>query len=215
MNMVAHIRVGDILYPEETDEFRLGNAVPDLIGMAGTRLIVYTGHLALYKGVRLHLDTDQVLKGDPLIIANHSEFRQKYKQVIPDTVARPLADIGLELLLDGFIVDLPGALDSYNAAMNVLKDRTQPISKFAREPEKVEKFLDQWSGHSDPLIYQDPEKVAKIIHRRFQIYNRPRFLFDEAKLPEITEILSEQQYSVGLIANQILERTVRQLSLAS
>lgn len=169
----------------------------------------------MYRGVRLHLDTDQVLKGDPLIWSNHAEFVPKYNQVISPTAARMFADIGLELLLDGFMLDEPGILDSFKSSLKALKDPLLPIAKFAKDPEKVERFLSNWSGNSDPYIYQDPTKVAKIIHRRFHINNRPRFYFEESKIPELAEILTEQQTAVGLIAGQIMDLTVAKLSLVS
>ena len=211
MNIAAHIDLASRYAGESNPEFELGSAIPDLVGMSGTRLVRWAGHRALSAGVEFHLATDRIFDSNPLFTKNKSEFFPQYNEIIPRGAARACANIGFEILLDGDVLKRSEAVDAYLEATETLRNRNLPLGKFALDSARFEKFIGGWSRVQVPWAYQDPEKVARIVHHRLMIYGSPRLMFDESKIPEVTEVFVRQQQAVSLVAGRILDMTLEQL----
>ncbi|HEY1645768.1 MAG TPA: 4'-phosphopantetheinyl transferase superfamily protein [Candidatus Saccharimonadales bacterium] len=208
MNYVGHALVTTEILPNATDAQIFGSMAPDLVGMAGTKIVRHGEDQGLAEGVELHIATDQVFDRNRQFTELKTTFREFHEQFLPKGAARTCADAGTEMLLDGFVLEKTQAVDAYTRAMNAARNGSIPIGQLSSEPQRFVEFNLRHSKLQIPYFYQDPAVVAERLQHRLAIRNSPRLMFDESLIPEVARLFKVQQEEIGKVANPLIEQTI-------
>lgn len=210
MNYVAHALVASEIRPDVPEAYIFGSMAPDLVGMAGTKLIRHADHPELADGVELHIATDSVFDRNPLFTAIKSQFRPIHEDYLPRGAARTCADAGTEMLLDGYAVQKAQAAEIYQRAIEAAAKGQFPLGQIAVDQVALTELVEHAASIGVPYFYQDPEVVATRLHRRLR--GRERLRFDESLIPRVAETFESQQTAIGNVANHLIEQTIKQLA---
>ena len=220
MNFVGHIKVaidqvsgpggghdGDLPY-------LVGAALPDVAAMGRFRLTSRSGDRGVQDGVTLHHRTDDEFH-------RHPWFRENSKVVTTELnrlglgrgAARAVGHVGVELLLDGFLLDETDGLGTtVSRAMGAMADPTLELSGLVADDRRPD-----WSHHlrrtADwplPSDYRDPAAVAYRLQRI--LTRRPRLGFGPDKIPMVEVVLAERQQQLESGAPALLDDLKRQVS---
>jgi 4'-phosphopantetheinyl transferase EntD len=210
MNYVAHALVASEVMPDATEAYVFGAMAPDLVGMAGTKLVRHSEHADLADGVELHIATDSVFDSNPLFTVVKAKFRPIHEEYLPRGAARTCADAGTEMLLDGFVLQKAQAAELYRRTIEAAAGGAFPLGQLAVDQVAFLNLVGHAGKVGVPYFYQDPEVVATRLHRR--LLSRERLRFGEALIPRVAETFAAQQADVGRVANHLVEQTISQLA---
>jgi len=173
----------------------LGAMLPDFATMSGARLAPDQPHdAAVAGGIDLHHATDAVFHRAPPVLALMRELDER----------RAVAHIGVELLLDGVLVDEHAYRDAYTAGL-----AHSPDGIAWREPDDPPQFarlLTRLRSYGVPLDLQRPDAIAQRLHR--MLSHRPLLAPSASDLAVIKTALVEYKPRVEVAADTVL-RAVR------
>jgi hypothetical protein len=96
----------------------LGSMLPDFISMAGLRLESVTGDVPLERGVAFHHTSDDAFHGAPIFVDMMEHAREELElDGLDSGPAMAIGHVGVELLLDGYLVEQRGVTVGYRAAI--------------------------------------------------------------------------------------------------
>ncbi|MEJ5255202.1 MAG: hypothetical protein WHS89_07635 [Acidimicrobiales bacterium] len=119
MNLVGHLVVGMwVAAVEPTDDVALGAMLPDLAAMAGLRVERARLPSQVAEGVGLHHRADAVFHAQTWFVeAVTADSRALQDAGLPRGAARACAHVGVELLLDGLLLERAPVADSLRVAL--------------------------------------------------------------------------------------------------
>ncbi len=199
MNFIGHAYVA--LAHDDTPAFVLGAMLPDFLGMARIRG-AKSQHPEVMRGVEFHHLSDEVFHRGAAFLRLCSALGDELEtEGVRRGPARAVAHVGVELLIDGFLVHRPGVGDAYLEAIAAAAPaRLGKEMRFAREGQReryaelVERLSD-WGvpdGYGDPAIVRD--RLVRILG------SRPRL-----------SLTAEEARTVGLLLPKTKERVAESL----
>lgn len=202
MNFVAHLLVALEARPVSADsEYAFGTVLPDLASMA--RMKIDRGGLSpeALAGVRMHHRTDEAFHGDPWFVELLSSGgRELMSASVPRGGARACAHLGVELLLDGVLLedeDTAGLTDEMFVAL--------PMQKIGSDEDgRWPAFLSRAAEYGRPVWYDDPAEIARFLHRI--VASRRRLAFDEVHVPAVEDWLRHIRPAVVDTADELMVR---------
>lgn len=206
MNAGGHIAVAAGLGDGANDSgYLLGAALPDLSTMGGFRLLGATRDPSITTGIRLHHQTDDAFHRHPWFTDRNRSLNTVLLEAgVGRGAARACAHVGIELLLDGELLDDPtiaAATDRAFAAIGPSLDALAPLV-LPSELDGWRRHLARLAEHQLPADYADPRAVA---HRLFRILARRRRLaLDEALVETVASALAAAQPSIAASASSLL-----------
>ena len=175
----------------------LGAMLPDFATMSQTRL-AEVSHPEIRAGVELHHRTDRVFHGTSHFAALCREATQALlERGVGRGRAQAVAHVGVELLLDGCLVEQQEAREAYVAAIRCGSDRElgRRIRWLDDEGRARWRTLrGRLERHGPPDDYRDPAIVASRVERILR--GRPRLALDAPQLEVSARYLPELQQSV-------------------
>jgi hypothetical protein len=203
VNFFGHAVVAS--WEREAPGFVLGSMLPDFATMSETRL-VDVDDPELRAGVALHHRTDQVFHGAPRFVALCGEAtRTLMARGLERGRAHAVGHLGVELLLDGWLVERQEPRSAYAAALHCGRER-----ELGRRIRWIdEEGRSRWRSlrrrlehHGPPEDYRDPTLVASRVER---ILVRRRRLALDARSAEVAAgYLPELQGAVQAHADALI-----------
>ena len=116
MNFFSHAIVAT--RRSEDPRWILGSMLPDFVSMAGLRLASVTGDTPLERGVAFHHTCDDAFHSAPIFVDLMEQAREELElEGLDSGPAMAIGHVGVELLLDGHLVEQGGVTPGYRAAM--------------------------------------------------------------------------------------------------
>jgi len=185
----------------------LGAMLPDFATMSGARLSATTPSPDpdIASGIDLHHATDAVFHRAPVVLGLMRELDERLAAGgCARGPRRAVAHIGVELLLDGILVDEAAYRDAYVAGL-----AHSPDGIAWREPDDPPQFarlLARLRSYGVPLDLQRPDAIAQRLHR--MLAHRPLLAPSASDLVAIKVALVEYKPRVEVAADTVL-RAVR------
>ena len=214
MNFFGHAVVAS--WEAKAPGFVLGAMLPDFATMSETRL-VEVDHPELSAGVALHHRTDRVFHDTSHFVALcRGAVRALLARGLGSGPAHAVGHVGVELLLDGWLVEQREAREAYAAALHCGGD--QDLGRRIRWLD--EKGRARWRAlrrrlerHGPPEDYRDPTAVASRVERILR--GRRRLALDGRKLDITARYLPELQQTVRAHAAPLIGELHRGLACIS
>jgi hypothetical protein len=180
----------------------LGAMLPDFATMSGARLVAEQRHDAqVANGVDLHHATDAVFHRLPVVLGLMRELDDRLSQGgCARGPRRAVAHIGVELLLDGVLIDDPSYRDGYLAGLS-----HSPDGIAWREPEDPPRFarlFDRLRNYGVPVDLKRPDAIAQRLHR--MLAHRPLLAPSASDLAAIQIALVEHKPRVDVAADTVV-----------
>jgi hypothetical protein len=175
----------------------LGAMLPDLASMSETRL-VEVDHPELAAGLALHYRTDRVFHAASEFVALwRGATRALRARGLERGCALAAGHVGIELLLDGWLVERRKAREAYAAALRC--GRQRKLGRRIRWADEAGRA--RWRAlrrrleeHGPPEDYRDPALVASRVERILR--RRPRLALDARRAEITARCLPELQQMV-------------------
>lgn len=197
VNFLGHVAVA-LATGRDDPAFVLGAALPDLASMAGVRFDRLLLPRAVAAGVACHLEADAVFHAHPAFRDGSAALRHDLHGLgLPTGPARAIGHAGWELLLDGAFVG--GPIEGAHRSALLCADAVLPALSPTHQA--------RWGaliagGPPDRLGYDDPSWV---VDRLFtMLVRRPRLSFDEARKPQVVEVVAGHQEQVLAVAGAVV-----------
>ena len=178
----------------------LGSMLPDFATMSGAQLAEPTDE-GIARGIALHHATDSAFHQLPPVLALMRELDDRLQAGgCARGPRRAVAHIGVELLLDGVLVEVAAYRDGYLAA---LEHDTGGL-RF-REPDDAPRFTAlhmRLRGYGVPDDLKRPESIVHRMHR--MLAHRPLLAPSAADLAAIRTALVEHKPRVEVAAETVL-----------
>ena len=198
MNYFGHAAVASWSAPTEPG-VTLGAMLPDFCGMCGAR-IEAADEAGVASGIDLHHATDAAFHQLPAVT--------RLMRALDEELARggcargprrAVSHIGVELLLDGVLIDEPGYRAAYLAGL-----AHRPVLRWrdAGGGERFAVLLDRLRDRGVPDDLRRPEAVAARVHR--VLAPRPRLAPSPGELGAIRDALAAFQPRVAVAAGTIV-----------
>lgn len=196
MNFFGHAAVAS-WQAADSPGLVLGAMLPDFASMSRTR-VLEVSHPELHAGVELHHRTDRVFHGTSHFAALCREAtRALLERGVGRGRAQAVAHVGVELLLDGCLVEQPEARGAYTAAIRCGSDRELGGSiRWVDEDGRARwrALRGRLERYGPPDDYRDPAVVASRVERILR--GRRRLALDAPQLEVAARYLLELQRSV-------------------
>ncbi len=203
MNFVAHAFVA--LGARSSPAIVLGAMLPDFFGMARTRG-ARTDHGELASGIALHHATDSAFHGAKTFLALTAQAVGELEaRGVAHGPARAAAHVGIELLLDGFVVEEPGLRNAYAAALAVAPRTALGRHLAFRRPDHGERYdalVERLATWGLPEGFAEPDAVADRLSRA--LAGRPRLALDDAAERSVRVWLPLAKESLGNVVGRLL-----------
>lgn len=198
MNFFGHASVAS--WTAESSGSVLGAMLPDFATMSGARLAEPTDE-AVARGIDLHHDTDAAFHHLPTVLELMRELDGRLQRAhCARGPRRAVAHIGVELLLDGVLVDEPAYRDNYLAGLG--HDPSGVRWKHDGDDARFAMLLARLRAHGVPVDLRKPESIANRLHR--MLIHRPLLAPSSSDMVAIKHCLDEQQRSVTLATDNLL-----------
>lgn len=203
MNYFGHAAVASWhASPDEVAGVALGAMLPDFAGMSGAR-IAGSADGAVARGIELHHATDAVFHHAPAVLAL---FRDAEARLAAGGCRRgPMraaAHVGVELLLDGTLLDELAHRDAYTAAL--AHDTTTLTWRDPGDGERFAALLARIRPYGVPDDLRRPSAAAQ---RIFRALSGRRLLEPSASERDvIADVLAELAPRVAVAAETILRQ---------
>jgi hypothetical protein len=198
VNYFGHAAVASWSAPTEPG-VTLGSMLPDFCGMCGSR-IEAADEAGVAGGIELHHATDAAFHQLPVVTGLMRELDEELARGgCSRGPRRAVSHIGVELLLDGVLIDEPGYRAAYLAGL-----AHQPALRW-RDAEGGERFavlLERLRDRGVPDDLRRPEAVAARVHR--VLAPRPRLAPSPGELGTIRDALAAFQPRVEVAAGTIV-----------
>jgi hypothetical protein len=211
VNFFGHAAVAS--WEAKTPGFVLGAMLPDFATMTGKRL-AEIDHPELSAGLALHQRTDRVFHAASHFLSLCWGARDALlARGLGRGQAHAVAHVGVELLLDGWLVEQRKARDAYAAALRCgrqceLGDQIRWLDEEGgRRWRLLHRRLER---QGPPEEYRDPTLVASRTERILR--GRPRLALDAGSLEITARYLPELQRSVHGCAAPLMDELRRGLA---
>jgi hypothetical protein len=208
VNYFGHAAVASWSAPAEAGAV-LGAMLPDFCGMCGAR-IAAADEAAVAGGIALHHATDAAFHRLPAVTGLMRELDEELQRGgCARGPRRAVSHIGVELLLDGVLIDEPGYRAAYLAGL-----AHRPALRW-RDPEGGARFtalLDRLRDRGVPDDLRRPEAVAARVHR--VLAHRPLLAPSPGELGAIRNALGRFQPRIAVAAETIVRALRAALSAA-
>ena len=198
MNYFGHAAVASWSAPAEAGAV-LGAMLPDFCGMCGAR-IAAADEAAVAGGIALHHATDAAFHRLPAVTGLMRELDEQLQRAgCARGPRRAVSHIGVELLLDGVLIDEPGYRAAYLAGL-----AHRPALRW-REAEGGARFtalLDRLRDRGVPDDLRRPEAVAARVHR--VLAHRPLLAPSPGEIGAIRDALAAFQPRIAVAAETIV-----------
>lgn len=213
MNFVGHIHVASRHLAERSDAisnddgFLLGSALPDFAAMGRFRMTERPTDADLRAGVDLHHRTDDLFHAHPWFRRHSKAVSSALEEAgIGRGGARACGHVGVELLLDGLLLDrATGLRDLVESATASATDRSLALDVVVDVDRRTE-----WSAHLEsvatwplPRDYRSPDAVARRLRRI--LARRPRLAFDTDHVNVVAEVLGAHQPAIETETVELLD----------
>ncbi len=233
MNFISHIQIAEQAlatadetqassneapspHPEcsMTHHVLFGAALPDFAAIGRFRLARRPVDRWLALGVEAHHRTDDAFHHHPWFIDHSSRLRAGIERLgIGRGPARAIGHVGIELLLDGELIERRPALQHTTDSVLSLADNRNlgiheivPSDQQARWRDHLARIADWRVAHD----HHHPAVVAERLHRILR--RRPRLSFERAQVPAVAEALTGQLDAMGTGINQMVTDVVSRVS---
>ena len=194
----------------------LGAALPDLAAMGGFRL---QGSAAatpethdLAQGIFIHHRTDEAFHRSRWFAGRNRDLYQDLERAgMARGPARACSHVGVELLLDGVLLNHQPIKASTTAAFGAIEGRRGVLGPLVRSShaDLWLAHLDRLAAHRLPSDYHEPDAVAQRLI--LILARRPRLAFTANWLPALTEALERQKPGIDATAMVLLDDLVDQV----
>jgi len=188
--------------PGELGGLALGSMLPDFATMSGARVAGSTDEI-IARGIELHHLTDRVFHHAPAVVGlmRDAEARLTARGCRRGPT-RAAAHVGVELLLDGVLVDDPRHRSAYEAALAI-----DPAPITWRDDGDAARFAwlhDRLRQHGVP---DDLRRPASVAARLFRMLAGRRLLAPTSEEQDtIARVLAELQPRVTVAAPTVLQQ---------
>ena len=186
----------------------LGAMLPDFATMSGGRL-ADADEPVLAAGIALHHATDAAFHELAVVVALMRELDERLAHGgCTRGPRRAVGHIGVELLLDGVLVDDEAFRASY--AAGIAHDSTGIRWRSAGDDTRFARLLERLRTHGVPDDLRRPQAIALRLHR--VLAHRPLLAPTPSDLPVIERALVEHKPRVDVAADTVLRGLRAQLS---
>ena len=199
MNFFGHAAVAS--WSTDSPAVLLGAMVPDFATMSGARLATDGDHEPdLARGIAIHHATDATFHRLPVVTA----LMRDLDTLLEDRNCargprRAVAHIGVELLLDGVLVDTPAYRTAYTRA---LAHEARIVWREDTDPVRFDMLLTRLRTHGVPDDLRDP---ANITHRLARMLgHRPLLAPSPSDLRAIDDALRVYKPRVEVATETVL-----------
>lgn len=208
MNFYGHLAIG-VSYSTDP-AFLLGSMLPDFASMAGIRRIVAGGLQSVSDGIRFHHETDAVFHRAPAFADLTARGLTTLEGAgLARGTARAVAHVGLELLLDGLVLERPDGpglapyLEALTAAESSALQRQLHTERGAFDP-RLAVLVARLRQAPVPDGYRQPAFVAERLQR--MLAGRPRLAMAEGDTPLVSAWLSEIRATLAAQTDTLLQQ---------
>lgn len=202
--------------PAATRRVLFGSALPDLASIGRFTLARRPADRWLALGVEAHHRTDDAFHHHPWFTDNSGELRAAV-ETLGRGPARAIGHVGIELLLDGELIEQQPALRETTDGVLSLADNPLLMMDEVVAPE----HRASWNHHLGRIAawsltpdHHQPSNVAERLYR--VLSRRPRLAFGSQHLPDVTEALIRQRDAMGhgidLMVSDVVARVSGDLS---
>jgi hypothetical protein len=212
VNLVGHVAValdpGAVATP--SPEFLVGCMLPDLAAIARVRLRRPDGDLG--RGVEFHHACDAAFHESEWFRSANRELRDALVDVgVESGPARACSHAGIEMLLDGQLVDAPVVEEQARLVLDTVAIRADELAPLA-EPELQDVWVERVRriGEAlDPTGYREPRFVAERLQRMTS--GRRRIELPAAQVGTVTVALERFRAPVSQAAPTVLAEVRREV----
>ena len=199
MNFVSHAVVASWRATDPAWVF--GAMLPDFASMARCR-VLGADEPRVSEGLAHHHATDEVFHHARSFIALNDEgVRTLSAHGVRRGPARAVAHVGVELMLDGLLLDDPGIERTYLRAISVDSDSLGLRFRGTGGPRFAE-FSVRLRAHGLPNAYRTPEGVLTRLEQTLS--RRPRLAWTADETPEILAWLRGMRHRLALVLPTLL-----------
>ena len=219
MNFFAHA----LLAARRRDEPRwlLGAMLPDLVSMAGLRLTGVGGEPLLAGGVDFHHRSDDAFHGAPLFVELMGRARDELEdRGLALGPAMAIGHVGVELLLDGYLVEREGVPGSYRAALRGAVEVGEELELAAGRGSGPEDPRARWRDLGRRMVdaplperYRESDFVAERLIRI--LARRPRLAVAPGRESEVYAWSARWAPQVAASGDALLEQVEARLAALS
>lgn len=179
----------------------LGAMLPDFATMCGARIMNDAAHEdAIGRGIDIHHATDATFHRLPVVTG----LMRDLDKLLEDRHCargprRAVAHIGVELLLDGVLVDEPAYRDAYTRA---LAHDGQPVWREPDDPARFAVLIARLRAYGVPDDLREPAAITHRLGR--MLAHRPLLAPSAADLAAIRDALTVYKPRIDVAAETIL-----------
>jgi hypothetical protein len=178
----------------------LGAMLPDFATMSRARL-AEPNDAAVAQGIELHHDTDREFHHLPPVLALMRELDERLERGgCARGPRRAVAHIGVELLLDGVLVDETAYCESYLAGL--AHDPAGVRWRDEGDDARFAMLLSRLRSHGVPVDLRRPDAIATRLHR--MLAHRPLLAPSSSDLVAIQSSLVAHQQRVEVATDTVL-----------
>jgi len=178
----------------------LGAMLPDFATMSGGRLAEAVDADVAH-GIELHHKTDSAFHHLAPVLGLMRELSERLARAkCARGPARAVAHIGVELLLDGVLVDELAYRESYLAGL--AHDPSGVRWRFAGDDERFAMLLERLRAHGVPDDLRRPDAIAMRLYR--MLAHRPRLAPSSSDLAAIKTCLIEHKPRVNVATDTVV-----------
>jgi hypothetical protein len=208
VNFIGHATVA--LWSNRHPLYVLGAMLPDFAGMAGIRLSSLSGEGPLSQGVALHHRTDDAFHGAPGFLELMGQAMSALTEGgVPRGPARAVAHVGVELLIDGDLVQSDEVARAYLEAL----EHDQHVRELLPDPQHLQRwitFARRLRSYGVPYDYRNTEAVVMRLSRI--LAGRPRLALDAASERVVRGVLPDLQHKVAQRLPELLTHVRTELA---
>jgi hypothetical protein len=199
VNFFGHAAVAS--WSSDSPAVMLGAMLPDFATMSGARIANDGAHdAAIGRGIDIHHATDATFHQLPVVTGL---MRDLDTLLVERNCARgprrAVAHIGVELLLDGVLVDEPAYRDAYTRA---LAHEGEPVWRELDDPARYAVLIARLRAYGVPDDLRDPLKITHRLAR--MLGHRPLLAPSPADLAAIRDALTVYKPRVDVAAETVL-----------
>lgn len=199
MNFFGHAAVAS--WGEASSGCVLGAMLPDFATMSGARLAEAQGDDAVTRGIALHHKTDGAFHHLPPVLALMRELDARLERAgCARGPRRAVAHIGVELLLDGVLIEEPSYRDSYVAGL--AHDPKGVRWRHDGDDARFTSLLARLRAYGVPDDLRKPESIAHRLHR--MLAHRPLLAPSPADLTAIRGALVAHKPRVEVATDTVV-----------
>lgn len=181
MNFFGHAVAAD--WVNTSAAFAYGAMLPDLLQMAGVRLLDCDSE-HVWSGIHFHHQTDRVFHESATFAELETWARGRLSELgVRKGPRRALSHVGLELLLDAVLARTPAHLDAYHRALEFGQGYQGLELRDTAAQGALGSLCQVLRERASRLVPNDAEALADRLERILQ--RRPKLSFDASERPHV------------------------------